>query len=94
MTPTLITQSSKLKPIKPQNGKCFTLEELQTYVRGYIEVIYLKNDNIMILNEEGKFDTRLQKNEMATQMAMIDEAIYPGDCIVGDVIVCPRNMVK
>lgn len=40
--------------VKPKNGKKFTLEELQGYVEGYIEIVRGRNpDYVMVVNEDG-----------------------------------------
>lgn len=51
----LITEKCGVSQIKPKNGRDFELEEAQRYVDGYIEVVRLTDDQIMIINEEGKF---------------------------------------
>lgn len=76
--------------IKPKNGTDFSLEELQTIVDGHIEVLRLTDEQIMIVNEEGKLNG-LSFNAKATRM--VREAGYD-DFIVGDVLVCHTNMVK
>lgn len=62
---TLIKADGTKKEIQPQNGTDFSLEELQKYVDGYIQVIPLRNqeDEILVINEDGKNaipPTRLQ----------------------------------
>jgi hypothetical protein len=72
--------------IRPKNGKKFSLDELQTYVGGYIEIVALKPGNghaTMYINEEGKLKG-LPYNPQATKIAVIDDY---GDFIVGNAIV-------
>lgn len=71
--------------VKPKNGTDFSLEELQAIVGGYIEIIYVKGNDIMVLNEEGKL-IGLPINGKASRMA--------GEVIVGNVLVCDTKMVK
>tara|TARA_R100001244_G_scaffold86809_2_gene66205 strand:- start:5736 stop:6086 length:351 start_codon:yes stop_codon:yes gene_type:complete len=76
--------------VNPSNGSNFDLEEMQTYVGGYIEIISMGNQTL-VLNEEGKLKG-LPINNRATQ-------IFKGhfgdlDFIVGDVLVCPSEMLK
>lgn len=78
--------------IAPQNGTDFSLEELQKAVDGLIEIVNLKNDKIMVVNEEGKFTKQL--NPCATFIAHLQHAILGRDYIAGDVVVCPSEMVK
>lgn len=76
--------------VKPNNGTDFSLEELQEIVGGYIEVVGLMDNEIMVINEEGKL-IDLPFNETATQMYQEVDGFY--DYIAGDVLVCDSNMV-
>lgn len=75
----------------PKNGKDFQLDELQAIVGGYIEVVYLPNNRIMILNEEGKLD-KLPLNQKATEV--FQKAHGPHDVIVGPVLICNQTQIK
>lgn len=76
--------------VKPNNGTDFSLEELQEIVGGYIEIVGLMDNEIMVINEEGKL-IDLPFNETATQMYQEVDGFY--DYIAGDVLVCDSNMV-
>lgn len=76
---------------EPKNGTDYSLEELQSIVGGFIEVLYLNDDEIMVLNEEGKI-LGLDLNDNATEL--ISEAGMWDDFIVGDVLVCKNEEVK
>jgi len=76
--------------VKPQNGKYFTLEELQSIVDGYIECVYLNDGMTMVVNEEGKLNN-LPFNYSATEIAH-NSGIF--DAIVGAVLVCPSKLIK
>lgn len=76
--------------ITPANGTNFTLEELQGFVGGYIQIISLGNGKVMVINEEGKIN-HLQKNAHATIIAHQHKAIFPLDCIVGTALVCRES---
>jgi hypothetical protein len=76
--------------VKPNNGTDFSLEELQEIVGGYIEIVSLMDNEIMVINEEGKL-IDLPFNETATQMYQEVDGFY--DYIAGDVLVCDSNMV-
>lgn len=76
--------------IEPKNGTDFSLEELNTIVDGYIQVVWLKDGRIMVINEEGKIH-RLPVNVKAT-FIVNGEGI--ADTIVGNVLVCNQSMVK
>lgn len=81
-----ITVQGEIIEIAPKNGRDFQLEEVQSLVDGYIEVLFLSSDRIMIINECGKFTKSY--NEKATQIAHSNHAIRTNDYISGDVIVC------
>lgn len=88
----LIKSDGATAGIFPANGTDFKLKELQGYVDGLIEIVTLTKDVIMVVNEEGK--DALPFNAMATVMAKSQGAIFPGDYICGDVVMCPNEMVK
>lgn len=77
----------------PENGKHYTLEELQKLVGGYIQMITLPEDMVMVINEEGKMN-RLPLNTRATELAVLSGSIYPNDFIVGVALICPRRLIK
>lgn len=74
----------------PSNGTDFQLEELQKIVGGYIEIVGLFDNEIMVINEEGKLSD-LPINENATELYNEVDGFY--DYIVGDVLVCDSSMV-
>lgn len=76
--------------IVPENGTDFQLGELQKIVGGYIEIVGLLDNEIMVINEEGKL-ADLPINENATEIYNEFDGFY--DYIVGDVLVCDSNMV-
>ena len=88
----LIGENDEITLISPENGEDFELEEAQKYVDGYIEIVHLNEDQIMIVNEEGKFYKGY--NQIATGIAELHHSIGPGDYIAGDVIICPSGMLK
>lgn len=78
----LIKSTGDVQNISPQSGKEFSLEEMQSAVGGYIEILdigHAKDHFFMIVNEEGKL-RNLPINMTATALAKID-------LIVGDVLV-------
>lgn len=87
-----IAADGDIKGITPENGTDFSLGEAQRVVEGYIEVLPLTDDQIMILNDEGKFCK--DYNAVATVIAELHHAIFDGDYICGDVIICPAEMLK
>lgn len=78
--------------ITPKNGKMFELEEAQKLVGGYIQIIPLDRENVMVMDEEGKFKHNIA-NAKATRIAEQYNALFPGDYIVGDVIICKNDEI-
>ena len=74
----------------PENGKFFTLKELQAVVGGYIECLPLKTGMTMVVNEEGKLKG-LPYNDLATAIAYNSGYM---DIIVGSVLVCPDKLIR
>ena len=68
------------------------LLECQNAVGGRIEIVDLRDGRIMIINEEGKFMCQLNIN--ATLIALDRCALFPGDYICGDVIICGTDMLR
>lgn len=78
---------------EPKNGTDFSLEELQEFVGGDIEIITLADDLIMVVNEEGKlFD--LPFNEAATEILRGCSINSTNDYIVGSALICESCLVK
>jgi hypothetical protein len=79
----LITSDGVETIVKPANGQ-FTLEELQGFVGGWIELIRTNDGRQMWLNEEGKLN-RLPLNWKATLLTR--GIVNDNDVIVGDVLI-------
>lgn len=88
----LISVDGSMTEITPINGKEFELEEAQRHVEGYIQVVQLNQDQIMIVNENGKIE-ELRYNFIATGIAEMFHALWTGDYICGNAIVCPSSML-
>jgi hypothetical protein len=52
---------------------------------GLAEIVRLPDGNLFLIDEEGKMKN-YPINKVATNLAHLDEAIYPHDCLVGDVL--------
>ena len=72
-------------------SKKLTLEELQTFVGGYIELVKLNREEIMVVNEDGKL-YNLPVNIIAT--TIYQKVIPSKDVIVGDVIICNDSLIN
>lgn len=76
--------------VRPKDGKSFTLDELQGFVGGNIEIVQTKNDNeVMVINEEGKLKG-LPVNIIATKRYIYGDH----DKIVGDVLLADKHLVR
>lgn len=88
----LIGTNGEVSEIAPENGTDFQLDELKRFVEGYIEIVNLNTEQLLIVNEEGKFSK--ESNRIATEIAWRNGAIYPTDYICGNAVICPMNMVR
>lgn len=88
----IIRANGEIETIKPKNGKDFQLQELQSIVGGYIEIINLDATNrLMVVDEEGKLKG-YPYNEKATEL--IHNETFLDDFIVGNVLVCDKKQIK
>ena len=71
--------------VVPDNGRAFSLLELQRFVGGYIEIVRMRGRNrLIVLNEDGK-RLQLPTNELATRLLHhAGGSLF--DWVVGDVI--------
>lgn len=84
MAKLLNANGTKLK-VKPKDGVKFSLEELQRFVGGHIEIFTLDGKEVMVINEEGKLKG-LPVNVRATRLFRQFHGV--GDYIVGDALIC------
>ena len=64
----LIKVDGEITELQPRNGEYFELEEMQGYVEGLIEPVYLPDGTIILVNEEGLLQN-MGLNLTATLMA-------------------------
>ena len=88
----LITTDGEIISKAPKNGTDFSLEELQEFVGGYIEILRMGGSLIMVVNEEGKL-LDLPSNKTATKEYWFYTKNY-SDYIVGNVLICESCLVK
>jgi hypothetical protein len=88
----LIKANGQTSEVLPGNGKFFTLQELQSFVGGYIEFRHMDGE-IMVMNEEGKL-MGLPNNDEATSVLSELKAIASDDYVVGDVLICLKKEIK
>ena len=84
----LIRVDGTIDPVVPKNGEDFTLEELQAFVGGCIEIVHPPSQAgaILVVNEEGRL-RGLPLNGIAT-------AVYGLDFVVGDALLCHTSQVR
>lgn len=90
MTATVLKATGECIHVKPKNGTDFSLEEAQSVVGGYVEVIHLSSTQLMIVNEEGL----LRKLPYNKQASLIAYMARKANAIVGDVLVCDSEQFK
>lgn len=95
MKAKLLKVSGEVMEIEPKNGTDFKLDELYKHLQcSLVEVINLNQDDIMVVDEEGKLKSNNVVNVNATTLAQKNQAIVFWDYVVGNAIVCNRKMVR
>ena len=92
MAQIIKTDGTIIDEVQPKNGTDFQLEEMQAVVEGYIQIVRLDDDEVMVVNEDGKF--QCEWNGAATTLAKMRRAIRPNDYISGNVLVCNVKQIK
>ena len=85
-----ITTDNAVQVVPPKNGEDYSLEELQGFVGGYIEIVRLAEGQLMVVNEEGKL-LGLPLNRIAT---VIYQDCGHNDAILGNALVCPDGAIE
>ena len=95
MKARLLKFSGDVMEIEPKNGTDFKLDELHKHLNcSLVEVININQDDIMVVDDEGKLKANNVINVNATMLAQENQAITSWDYIAGDAIVCNRKMVR
>jgi len=82
---TLFKTSGDTEAFPPASGNRYSLEELQTAVDGFIELVHLDSQQVLVVNEDG-LRLRLPVNDKASDIA--------GRLIVGDSLLCPVESIE
>lgn len=83
--------NGKREQVLPENGTDFKLEQLQKIVGGYIDILGIGSDELMVFNDEGKL-MGLPINREATKI--YQKHFNTDDFIVGDVLICKDDEVR
>jgi hypothetical protein len=83
--------NGEIIPVLPSNRSDFSLSELQSFVNGSIEIVYLDDATCMIVNEEGKL-LDLKPNVEATRLYSLSKGNF--DFICGNALVTPCKYIK
>ena len=95
MKARLLKASGEVMEIEPKNGTDFKLDELHKHLNcSLVEVININQDDIMVVDDEGKLKANNVINVNATMLAQENQSITSWDYIAGDAIVCNRKMVR
>ena len=81
----LFKTSGDPEAFPPSNGTSYSLKELQTAVDGFIELVHLDSQQVLVVNEDG-LRLRLPVNDKASDIA--------GRLIVGDSLLCPVESIE
>lgn len=81
---TIIYVNGSTRELRPANGRCFTLEELQEAVGGFIEPIRLPCGDELILDEEGKIKGKSMNGRASVLLAAAGG--LPDDYVAGDAV--------
>jgi len=80
----IIKSTGEEKIITPKNNKHYTLEEMQSIVGGYIELLSITATSYLVLNEEGRYQCPI--NYKASKLFKRD--------LYGDVLICKSKHIK
>lgn len=82
--------------VLPKNGTDFSLEELQGFVGGYVELIYFHDGYMLVLKDDAYLDADKQVNETATELVKQHGIgfIFPEEKVWGDALFCKEELVK
>lgn len=82
--------------VTPKNGKDFTLDELYAIVGTndpMIQIVPLRSKGEILVCHDNGIAMGLPPNDNATMYCAVDVYLGPQG-IVGDVLICPPNMIE
>jgi hypothetical protein len=81
--------------LEPKNGRKFSLEELQGVVGGYIQLIELDDNRMLVVNEEGQLKG-LKVNKIASDILRTSRPNFDpfgGNILVGDILFTSKRFI-
>lgn len=92
----LLNTNGQVQEIEPLNGETFSLEELYRMLDcELVEIVHLHGcEDILVIDEEGKFAQCPEFNSTATEIARKHRAIAQYDYIVGKALLCNSDMIE
>lgn len=82
----IIEADGSMACTEPKNGSDFSLEELQFFVGGLIEILDIDENKVLVCNEEGRLKN-LPINERVSGFLDLDFPIF------GPVLVCMKSQI-
>ena len=89
----VILVDGQVTDVTPANGSNFTAEEIHNLLHGYFEMVPLKNNMMLLCDEEGKLK-QLDYNTVATNIAKTFCLYKFDDYIAGPAMLCTDFEVK
>lgn len=84
----LFKASGEITDVRPKDGRYFSLEEMQGFVGGYIQMVRTPGGRFIVCDEEGIFK-EYALNEHATA-----KYAPKSDMIFGDVLICDDEFIE
>ena len=96
MKAKLLMTDGMTMDVEPLNGETFSLRELYKLLDcELIEIVHLHgSDDLLVIDEEGKFAQCPEFNRSATEIARKHRAIVQYDYIVGKALLCNSDMIE
>lgn len=97
--PRIIRIDGSEQEYQPGNGKTFTLDEMYAALRmpgnpdPMAQVVPLASKGELLICEENGLSLGLPRNDAATVYTAVDVYQDPGMGVVGNVLICPPDMI-
>ena len=85
---TVFEVNGTRREVHPATPPSFTLEEMHALVGGFIEMVPMAGDKMLIINEEGKLQGLLCNLEATLQ---VRDRLLPGDYIAGPAVLVSQQ---